>query len=116
MALESQPISIANVENGADGKDGKDGIAGKDGVGITSTTIEYSQSTSGTTSPSNGWSTQVPTLVKGQYLWTRTIWTYTDASTETGYTVSYNAKDGNNGTDGVAGKDGLVLQILSLSM
>lgn len=86
---------------------GEDGIAGKDGVGLSSTTITYAQSTSGTTAPTSGWAAQVPTLVKGQYLWTRTVWTYTDNSNETGYTVSYNAKDGNNGTDGIAGKDGV---------
>lgn len=86
---------------------GEDGIAGKDGVGLSSTAITYAQSTSGTTAPSSGWTAQVPTLVKGQYLWTRTVWTYTDTSTETGYTVSYNAKDGNDGTDGIAGKDGV---------
>lgn len=86
---------------------GEDGIAGKDGVGLSSTAITYAQSTSGTTAPTSGWAAQVPTLVKGQYLWTRTVWTYTDTSTETGYTVSYNAKDGNDGTDGIAGKDGV---------
>ncbi|WAX12582.1 hypothetical protein EC55P2_00092 [Enterococcus phage EC55P2] len=86
---------------------GEDGIAGKDGVGLSSTTITYAQSTTGTTPPTTGWSDQVPTLVKGQYLWTRTVWTYTDNSTETGYTVSYNAKDGNDGEDGIAGKDGV---------
>ena len=92
---------------GNDGADGKDGVAGKDGVGLSSTSITYAQSASGTTPPTTGWSAQVPTLIKGQYLWTKTVWTYTDASTETGYTVSYNAKDGNNGTDGIAGKDGV---------
>lgn len=86
---------------------GEDGIAGKDGVGLSSTTITYTQSTSGTTPPTTGWTAQVPSLVKGQYLWTRTVWTYTDNTTETGYTVSYNAKDGNDGTDGIAGKDGV---------
>lgn len=97
-------LSIVKVSDGANGIDG---IAGKDGVGLNSTTITYAQSTSGTTAPTSSWSAQVPTLVKGQYLWTRTVWTYTDASTETGYTVSYNAKDGNDGEDGIAGKDGV---------
>lgn len=104
MALVSKPLSIANVVNG---QNGKDGIAGKDGVGLSSTSITYAQSTSGTIAPTTGWSAQVPTLVKGQYLWTRTVWTYTDNTNETGYTVSYNAKDGNDGTDGKAGKDGV---------
>ena len=92
---------------GEDGADGKDGIAGKDGVGLKSTAIQYAQSTSGTTAPTTGWANSVPTLVKGQHLWTKTVWTYTDNSSETGYTVSYNAKDGNTGKDGIAGKDGV---------
>lgn len=92
---------------GMNGEDGKDGVAGKDGVGVSDTNISYAQSTSGTSAPVSGWTLQVPTLIKGQYLWTKTVWTYTDSSTETGYTVSYNAKDGNDGTDGIAGKDGV---------
>lgn len=84
-----------------------DGIAGKDGVGINSTTNTYAISTSGTTAPTTGWTSSVPSLVKGQYLWTKTVWAYTDNSSETGYSVTYISKDGNNGTDGVAGKDGV---------
>ncbi|MDM7535634.1 hypothetical protein QUE06_11915, partial [Lactococcus lactis] len=91
---------------GNDGKDGHDGIAGKDGVGIKTTVITYAISTSGTTAPTGGWTSSVPSLVKGQYLWTKTVWTYTDNSSETGYSVTYIAKDGNNGHDGIAGKDG----------
>jgi hypothetical protein len=86
---------------------GDDGLAGKDGVGIKSTQIMYAQSTSVTTPPTTGWTAQVPTLIKGQYLWTQTTWVYTDNTGEAGYTVSYISKDGNNGTDGVAGKDGV---------
>ncbi|MCT3123469.1 hypothetical protein EFO30_10895, partial [Lactococcus lactis] len=92
--------------DGKDGADGHDGRAGKDGVGITATTITYAISTSGTTAPNTGWTSSVPSLVKGQYLWTKTVWTYTDSSSETGYSVTYISKDGNNGTNGIAGKDG----------
>lgn len=91
---------------GVDGANGKDGIAGKDGVGISSTVITYGLSANETTQPTT-WTANPPTLVKGQYLWTKTVWTYTDAKTETGYTKTYIAKDGNNGTDGIAGKDGV---------
>lgn len=105
ISLDCTTVSF--VEKGEQGVSGMDGIAGKDGVGILNTSIQYAQSTSGTTAPSSGWTTQVPTLIKGQYLWTKTTWTYTDMSKETGYTVSYNAKDGNDGNDGVAGKDGV---------
>lgn len=91
---------------GPKGDKGNDGIAGKDGKGITGTTITYGISASETTQPTN-WTTSVPTLVKGQYLWTRTVWTYTDNTNETGYTKTYIAKDGNDGNDGIAGKDGV---------
>lgn len=76
---------------------------GNDGVGIKTTAITYAISTSGTTAPSTGWTSSVPTLVKGQYLWTKTVWTYTDTSSKTGYSVSYISKDGTNGTDGTSG-------------
>lgn len=102
-------------DKGDPGERGNDGIAGKDGVGLTSTTINYALSTSGTVSPSSGWSVNVPSLVKGQYLWTRTKWTYTDDSTETGYSVTYISKDGNDGSDGIAGKDGVGIKSTAIS-
>lgn len=108
--------SVAQAgKTGPKGDNGKDGIAGKDGVGIKSTQIMYAQSTSGTTAPTTGWTAQVPTLIKGQYLWTQTTWVYTDNTGESGYTVSYNAKDGNNGTDGVAGKDGVGIKSTAIT-
>ena len=78
-------------------------MRGDDGVGVTSTVITYANSTSGTTAPSTGWTSSVPTLVKGQYLWTKTVWTYTDTTSKTGYSVTYISKDGTNGTDGTSG-------------
>ncbi|HFI0463190.1 TPA: hypothetical protein ACGO1T_000534 [Streptococcus suis] len=100
----TEPILIGYKAR--DGRNGTDGIAGIDGVGIRSTTITYGLSTSDTVQPTS-WTTQVPSLVKGQFLWTKTVWTYTNSTTETGYTKTYIARDGNNGTNGVAGKDGV---------
>ncbi|MHC3890667.1 hypothetical protein ACXONW_09600, partial [Streptococcus thermophilus] len=91
---------------GPKGDRGNDGIAGKDGVGLKTTTIIYGISESDTTQPAN-WSSQVPALVKGKYLWTKTTWSYTDGTSETGYQKTYIAKDGNDGADGIAGKDGV---------
>ncbi|MCO4536188.1 hypothetical protein Si102_01941 [Streptococcus infantarius subsp. infantarius] len=99
--------SLIRGNDGKDGANGKDGIAGKDGVGLLDTAIAYTIGTSGTTAPTSGWQTSVPPLQTGKYLWTRTIWTYTDNTNETGYTTSYIAKDGNDGNDGIAGKDGV---------
>lgn len=100
-------ISVIRVKDGDTGDKGSDGIAGKDGVGIKTTEITYQLGDSGSSVPSGTWSLTVPTLVKGKYLWTRTKWTYTDNATETGYTTSYIAKDGNTGNDGIPGKDGV---------
>ena len=99
--------SLIKGDKGDKGDTGNDGVAGKNGVGINSTTVTYAISSSGTVTPTAGWTPQVPTLVKGQYLWTKTVWNYSDGTSESGYTVSYIAKDGNNGNDGIAGKDGV---------
>lgn len=100
-------FNYAIAFKGAKGDKGTDGIAGKDGVGIKSTVLAYASSTSGTTTPTSGWQSTVPTVAAGNYLWTRTTWTYTDNSVENGYTVSRIGKDGNTGKDGIAGKDGV---------
>ena len=89
-----------------DGNDGNNGIAGKDGVGIRSTTITYAQGTSGTVAPTTGWISQVPNVPAGQYLWTKTVWSYTDNTNETGYSVSKIGEQGPKGNDGAKGDKG----------
>lgn len=98
-----------------DGVDGQDGVAGADGKGIKSTAVSYQASASGTTAPTGTWVANPPAVAKGQYLWTRTIWTYTDDATETGYSVAYVAKDGNDGSDGLAGKDGVGIKSTAIT-
>ncbi|ARE01423.1 collagen-like protein [Lactococcus lactis] len=107
--------SLIRGNDGKDGANGKDGLAGKDGVGIKTTVITYAISISGTIAPTTGWTSSVPSLVKGQYLWTKTVWTYTDNSFETGYSVTYISKDGNNGNDGIAGKDGVGIKTTTIT-
>ncbi|MBO4117136.1 phage tail protein [Streptococcus suis] len=97
----------AKGEKGDPGQRGADGLPGRDGVGIRSTTVTYASSTNGTTAPTTGWTEAVPTVDPGNYLWTKTVWTYTDGNTETGYNVSRIGRDGNTGRDGIAGKDGV---------
>lgn len=89
-----------------DGNDGNNGIAGKDGVGIRSTTITYAQGTSGTVAPTTGWTSQVPNVPAGQYLWTKTVWSYTDNTNETGYSVSKIGEQGAKGDTGAKGDKG----------
>ncbi|MCI1596098.1 MAG: collagen-like protein, partial [Prevotella sp.] len=93
----------AQGPQGPKGDTGNDGIAGKDGVGIKSTTITYAVSNSGTSAPTSGWSPSVPSASPGQYLWTKTIWGYTDNTNETGYSV---ARYGSNGAQGPKGNTG----------
>lgn len=128
-------ITLTNVNDGADGAKGdkgetgergpqgpqgpkgdrgEDGIAGKDGVGLQSTVVTYGLSTSETTPPTS-WTAQVPTLIKGKYLWTKTVWTYTDNTSETGYQKTYIAKDGNDGNDGLPGKDGVGIKSTTIT-
>lgn len=103
-------LSFSKSKQGAKGDKGdtgNDGIAGKDGIGLKSTTVTYAASASGTTAPSTGWQEQVPTVAPNNFLWTRTVWTYTDGTSETGYSVAKMGKDGAKGDDGIAGKDGV---------
>lgn len=79
---------------GAKGETGATGSTGAPGNGIKSTTINFASSTSGTTAPSSGWSTSIPTVAAGSFLWTRTVLTFTDNTTNTSYTV---AKQGEKG-------------------
>lgn len=99
--------------HGLDGASGRDGIAGKDGVGLKSTVVTYGLSASSDTQPPT-WTSNVPGLVKGQYLWTKTVWGYTDNTSETGYQTTYIAKDGNSGKDGIPGKDGVGIRLTTV--
>ncbi|MFR9274461.1 phage tail spike protein [Finegoldia magna] len=96
------------------GDDGKDGVAGKNGVGLKSTDISYGLSDSETKEPTS-WTKTVPNLIKGKYLWTKTVWSYTDNTSETGYAKTYIAKDGNTGKDGIAGKDGVGIKYTTIT-
>ncbi|HGA1135406.1 TPA: phage tail spike protein [Streptococcus suis] len=102
-------------EKGDPGQRGADGLPGRDGVGIRSTTVTYANSTNGTTAPTTGWTAVVPTVAPGNYLWTKTVWAYTDGNTETGYTVSRIGRDGNTGRDGIAGKDGVGIRSTTIT-
>lgn len=69
-------------------------------ITITSTSVTYQKSTSGTTTPTGTWLDTIPSVGEGEYLWTRTIVTYSDSSETESYSVSRNAVNGTNGNDG----------------
>ena len=108
--VASEQVTFLNAYDGTKGdrgEPGKDGVAGKNGVGLRSTVITYASSTSGANAPNAGWTTSIPVVPAGEYLWTKTVWDYTDNTSETGYSVARIGRDGNTGRDGVAGKDGV---------
>ncbi len=85
---------------GPTGPTGATGAQGPAGKGVSSTVVTYQASSSGTTTPTGEWKSAVPSTNAGQYLWTKTVITYTDNSTTTMYAVSRNGSNGSNGTAG----------------
>lgn len=71
-------------------KNGEDGT----GVVITKTEVKYAVGTSGTSRPSSGWGTSVPSVTDGQYLWTWTHVEYSDGTKTDSYSVARQGIDG----------------------
>lgn len=97
----NKKFSFAVAKTGATGAQGD---KGNDGKGVKSTEIMYQASASGTTIPSSTWRTTIPTVSAGQYLWTRTVITYTDNTTSTAYSVGMMGATGAAGSNGNDGK------------
>ena len=89
---------------GSKGDKGATGAKGDTGKGVKSTAITYQVSSSGTTVPTGTWSSSVPSASAGQYLWTRTVITYTDSTASTLYSVGRMGTNGTNGSNGANGK------------
>ena len=91
-------ITLTNINDGPQGPqgpqgdEGPQGDKGDTGNGLANTVVTYGLSVSDTTEPAT-WSSSVPTLVKGMYLWIRTVIIYTNGESTTSYQISYIAKD-----------------------
>ena len=92
---------------GTPGKDGKDGRDGIDGVGVASITEQYYLSTSATALSGGSWSGTVPTWIDGRFMWTRSVVTYTNGTSNTTNAKCVTGAKGSTGTAGSAGKDGI---------
>ena len=90
------------------GNTGAKGDKGNDGTSVTikSQAVTYQASSSGTVVPNGTWSQGIPAVTKGQYLWTRTVITFSNDVTSTSYSVGYMGTNGQNGSNGSNGKDG----------
>lgn len=75
-------------------------ITGESGVGISSSSVRYQESTSGTVAPIGTWLVDVPSIAEGHFLWSRTIVNFTDGGSQTTYSVSKRGEDGMDGSDG----------------
>lgn len=95
------------------GKQGPQGVKGDPGtsVKITSKSVTYQTSTSGITAPTGTWSTTVPTVNNGQYLWTKTTVQYSDGNKTEAYSVSYKGTNGTNGTSVTVSKTEVTYQV-----
>lgn len=68
-------------QTGQTGPQGPQGETGATGNGVASVAITYQAGSSNTTPPTGTWSNTPPTVSEGQYLWTKIVFTYTDATT-----------------------------------
>lgn len=87
-------------EPGVKGEKGADGTS----VKITGKSVTYQASASGTTTPTGAWVANPPAVAKGQYLWTKTVVTYSDGNSTTAYSVAYQGTNGINGQNGTNGR------------
>ena len=91
---------------------GTTGNKGDTGKGVKSTAVTYQVGTSATTAPTGTWSSSiVATTAQGQYLWTRTIITYTDNTTSTSYSIAAHGQNGEKGDKGDNGEDAITISI-----
>ncbi len=75
-----------------------------DAATIESQSVTYLEGSSGTVVPSGSWSTTIPSVTPGNYLWTRTILTFNDGTNTTAYSVSRFGIDGTGSVSTVNGQ------------
>lgn len=75
-----------------------------DASSITTQNVSYQTSSSGTVAPSGSWTSTIPTVTPGNFLWTRTQLSFNDGSTVTSYSV---ARFGIDGTGSVSTVNGV---------
>lgn len=81
------------------------GAKGDTGAAATlkSSKIEYQESTSGTAVPSGTWSTTIPNVAQGKYLWTRVTQQFNSGDPVVLYSVARSGRDGTGTVSTVAG-------------
>lgn len=103
-------ISAESMEfsSGTSVKDAIDDINNKvDNIkSIKNTAVTYQVGDSNTKAPTGTWSPNIPSVPVGKYLWTRTVFTYSDDTISTSYGVSSMGAKGDQGIPGTNGQNG----------
>ena len=79
------------------GQKGGTGGTGATGVGVSSVDVWYYHSTSATALSGGSWATTAPTWSDGKYVWTKTITTYTNGTTDETAAVCVTGQKGSTG-------------------
>ena len=77
-----------------------DGTSGSSGIGIKTIQEQYYLSTSQTTLMGGSWSTTAPKWETGKYIWTKTVFTYTNDMVEETDPICVTGRDGSDGLNG----------------
>jgi len=80
------------------------GTTGSAGKGISSATVTYQKGTSATTAPTGTWQSTPPATSVGEYLWTKTVISYTSGDPTTMYSVAAHGATGSQGETGATGR------------
>lgn len=103
-------ISAESMEfsSGTSVKDAIDDINNKvDNIkSIKNTAVTYQVGDSNTKAPTGTWIPNIPSVPVGKYLWTRTVFTYSDDTISTSYGVSSMGAKGDQGIPGTNGQNG----------
>ena len=103
---ETDPVCLTGAK-GSTGNTGATGETGATGKGISSIVEEYYKSTSATSLSGGSWSTTYPGWENGKYIWTRSVISYTDGSSNTTTTpVCVTGSKGDTGAQGPRGPQG----------
>lgn len=93
-------------EKGDKGDTGPKGDKGDAGTGVSNVDVQYYKSTSSTSLSGGSWSTTNPGWENGKYIWSKTVVTYTDGTTEESTPVCITGAKGSTGATGETGAAG----------
>ena len=91
---------------GPKGEQGEKGDKGDTGTGVSNVDVQYYKSTSSTSLAGGSWSTTNPGWENGKYIWSKTVVTYTDGTTEESTPVCITGAKGSTGATGATGAAG----------